>query len=118
MAAQTGIQHLLRRELWKIDDSRFSSKRFDVSASRPMATFAAGVGRLLLAARDAFEMGVLVKPEPYIRMARFAHHAADVGVGGGLWRGRCGVQKKQNSPARSDFANRLDDSASVCLSAQ
>jgi DNA-binding IclR family transcriptional regulator len=51
--------------------------RLQVRLTRPVAAFAAGIGRLFLAARDRTKVRVFVELEPYIRVASSTNSAAN-----------------------------------------
>jgi hypothetical protein len=80
MTTKTGVQRRLRTKLSKGNDGRLSSMRLNVCLGRPMATFAAGVGRLFFADRNTLEMWILVELEPYVGVAGFTGITADVSI--------------------------------------
>ena len=59
-----------------------------MSAAWAVTTFAPRVGGLFFTARNAFEMGVFIEFEPYVRVASFASSATDILAARGLRIGR------------------------------
>src|ERR1700683_331148 len=82
VASQAGVQHgfrLHQRERpW---NGSLAAVRFHVRFARPVAAFASGTLRRLVAAGDALIMRVLVEVEPDVRVAGLTDGPADV-VGG------------------------------------
>ena len=97
MAAETGVENFVRRELRKRDDRRFAALRLDVGFAWAVTAFATRAFRRLFARCDAFEMRILVKAGPYVGMAGTAGVTADKarpGIGGGRRRGLLGQAKE------------------------
>jgi hypothetical protein len=78
MTSQARISRLFRSEPKKRNDGRFSSMGFDMSTCGTVAALATCVRRFFFPARDASEMGILVKIQPDIRMTRFAWRTANI----------------------------------------
>jgi hypothetical protein len=77
MAAQTSIELLLGSQLRERDDRCLTAMGFDMFFAWPMATFAAGFIRRIVAVGYRSEMGVFVERKPDIGMAGFTNQATD-----------------------------------------
>jgi len=80
MAAEAGIENLLRRQCREGNDGCFASMRSNVQFAWAVAAFAPGIGRFFLSGGNALEMRVFVEPEPHVGVAGFADHASDEAV--------------------------------------
>lgn len=77
MTTQAGIQDLAGPKLREGNNGRLAAVRLDVRFTRSVTTLATRIGRLLFSRSDALEVRILIKSQPHVWMAGFAHRASD-----------------------------------------
>lgn len=76
MTGEASVQNLPRFQLRERDDGRFAAVRLNVRSARPVTSFAPSFLRWFFPRNQAFEMWILVKPQPYVGMTALADRAS------------------------------------------
>lgn len=99
MTGEASVQNLPRFQLRERDDGRFAAVRLNVRAARPVTSFAPGFLRRFFPGNQAFEMRILVKPQPHVGMTGLADRASYKSIGVRRFRGitKSGAQQRHEN---------------------